>query len=89
MTVEFETIISSVPEGFRILSSYDFFCVGDIVADCEGKWRGPVTVDSDLVGRDISSYLCSATEGVLPPIRAAARKAKELLAEAEALEAMK
>lgn len=62
----------SVAGGFTLLKPSDCFCVGDIVADCAGQWRGPIPHDSDMVGREIRSYMC-ASEG-LPPVRAAARQ---------------
>jgi len=64
----------SVPDGFRLLKSSDVFCVGDIVADCEGKWRGPITSESDMVSREIRGYMLSNTEVALPAVRAAARR---------------
>lgn len=64
----------SVPAGFALLKPSDFFCAGDIVADCEGKWRGPIPPDSDMVGREIRGYLVSNTWGAAAPVKAAARR---------------
>lgn len=65
-------MVGSVPAGFRMLRSSEFFCVGDIVADCSGMWRGPITADSDMVGRSVREYLCPG-EFTAAPVIAAAR----------------
>jgi hypothetical protein len=64
----------SVPDGFALLKPSDLLAIGDIVADCEGRWRGPIPPDSDMVGRELREYLCSNTPGALPALRGAARR---------------
>lgn len=64
---------SCCPAGFTLRNDHELIRAGDILADCEGRWRGPVPQDSDCVGRPVRRYTTSATEGIRPAAVAVAR----------------
>lgn len=63
---------AQTPFGFTRRAETELIHVGDIIADCEGKWRGPVPPGWSGLGRTVKSYTTSRTPGITPAALAVA-----------------
>ncbi len=64
---------AETPLGFTRRKDDELIAVGDILADCEGNWRGPVPPGWDGVDSPVKRYTTSRTPGIMPAALAIAR----------------